>query len=162
VETAAELEAALREEFPKADVLLMAAAVSDFRPREPEEWKIAKAGREGLTIELEPTADILTAAAAEKAPGQTVVGFAAEHGDGAVERGRAKLERKGLDAVVVNDISRADIGFDTEDNEVAIVTATGARHVARASKARIAAAILDEVERLRTQTASTGTVERER
>jgi len=162
VETAAELEAAVREELRATDVLVMAAAPADFRPRHAEESKIAKAGREGLTIELEPTVDILAAAAAEKTPGQTLVGFAAEHGAGAVERGRAKLERKGLDAVVVNDISRTDIGFDTDDNEVAIVSAAGERHVPRASKGRIAAAILDEVERLRAQTASTSTVEGER
>jgi phosphopantothenoylcysteine decarboxylase / phosphopantothenate---cysteine ligase len=162
VETAAELDAAVREGLRSTEVFVMAAAPADFRPRHAEASKIAKAGREALTLELEPTVDILAAAAAEKTPAQTIVGFAAEHGDGGVERGRAKLERKGLDAVVVNDISRADIGFDTDYNEVAIVTAAGERHVPRASKAQIAAAILDEVERLRTQTASTSTVVRKR
>jgi phosphopantothenoylcysteine decarboxylase/phosphopantothenate--cysteine ligase len=78
-----------------------------------------------------------------------VIGFAAEHGEGAVERGREKLARKGLDAVVVNDISRADIGFDSTDNEVTIVLADGDREVGRRAKAEVAAAILDEVERLR-------------
>jgi len=162
VETAAELEAAVRDEFPGTDVLIMAAAPADFRPRRSEGSKIAKTGREGLVIELEPTVDILAAVAAEKGQGQTLVGFAAEHGDGAVERGRAKLELKGLDAVVVNDISRSDIGFESGDNEVAIVTAAGERHVGLASKAQIAAAILDEVERLRTRTVAPSTVERER
>ena len=85
---------------------------------------------------------------------QTLVGFAAEHGEGAVERGRAKLERKGLDAVVVNDISRSDIGFDSSDNEVTIVTSAGERHVALSSKDAVAAAILDEVEALRTKAAA--------
>ncbi|MEA2364582.1 MAG: phosphopantothenoylcysteine decarboxylase / phosphopantothenate---cysteine ligase, partial [Thermoleophilaceae bacterium] len=90
-----------------------------------------------------------------------VVGFAAEHGDGAVERGRAKLARKGLDAVVVNDISRADIGFDSPENEVTIVLADGEREVGRRPKREVAAAVLDEVERLRMPGAAPTTVERE-
>jgi phosphopantothenoylcysteine decarboxylase/phosphopantothenate--cysteine ligase len=161
VRTAAELEAAAREEFPRADVLLMAAAVSDFRPRAPEESKIVKTGRTGLSLELESTPDVLAALAAARRPDQTLVGFAAEHGEGGVERGRGKLERKGLDAVVVNDISRTDIGFDSEQNEVTIVTAAGERHVARGSKGEVATAVLDEVERLRTRAAAPSTVEGE-
>ncbi|MGH2761367.1 MAG: phosphopantothenoylcysteine decarboxylase, partial [Thermoleophilaceae bacterium] len=82
-------------------------------------------------------------------PGQTLIGFAAEHGTGALERGRGKLERKALDAIVVNDISRAEIGFDAPDNEVTIVTAAGGRHVPLGSKEAVAAAILVEVEALR-------------
>ena len=78
-----------------------------------------------------------------------MVGFAAEHGEGTVERARGKLERKGLDAVVANDISRADIGFDAGDNEVTIVTADGEQAVPRSSKAEVAAHVLDAVERLR-------------
>ena len=108
VETTAELEAAVRERFGDADVLIMAAAPADFRPAEPIDEKISREGSEGLSIELEPTADIVAGVAAERRPDQTVIGFAAEHGEGAVERGRAKLSRKGLDAVVVNDISRSD------------------------------------------------------
>ena len=100
--------------------------------------------------------------AGARAPGQTLVGFAAEHGAGAVERGRAKLERKGLDAVVVNDISRADIGFDSAENEVTIVTAAAERHVPFGSKDGVAAAILDEVETLRKSGAGASTVESER
>ena len=80
-----------------------------------------------------------------------IVGFAAEHGAGAVEYGRGKLTRKGLDAIVVNDISEPGIGFDVADNEVTILTARrGQRHVARTSKDEVARAVLDEVERLRT------------
>ena len=93
-----------------------------------------KTGREGLAIELEPTTDILAALGGLRRPGQTLVGFAAEHGDGAVERGRGKLERKHLDAVVVNDIARSDIGFDSDQNEVTIVTAGG--RACRAARAR--------------------------
>ena len=78
-----------------------------------------------------------------------LVGFAAEHGDGAVERARGKLERKGIDAVVVNDISRRDIGFDTDENEVTIVTAGGEEAVPYGPKAEVARAILNAVERMR-------------
>jgi phosphopantothenoylcysteine decarboxylase/phosphopantothenate--cysteine ligase len=150
VESAAELEAAAREEFANADVLLMAAAVADFRPSGPEPDKIKKAGRDRLELELEPTTDVLAELAAERRPGQTLVGFAAEHGPEAADRGREKLARKGLDALVVNDISRPDIGFDADHNEVTIVSAAGERRVERAPKGAVAAAILDEVESLRT------------
>jgi phosphopantothenoylcysteine decarboxylase/phosphopantothenate--cysteine ligase len=149
VATAAELEAAARTEFVHADVLVMAAAVADFRPAAPVRDKLRKEGREGLSIELEPTTDILSALAAERRPGQTLIGFAAEHGVGAVERARHKLERKGLDAVVVNDISRRDIGFDADENEVVIVTRSGERTVERAPKAEVAREIVDAVEKLR-------------
>ena len=77
-----------------------------------------------------------------------MVGFAAEHGTDALEYARDKRRRKGLDAIVVNDISRADIGFDVPENEVTIVSATGERLVPRTSKAAVAAAVLDEVQRL--------------
>jgi phosphopantothenoylcysteine decarboxylase / phosphopantothenate---cysteine ligase len=159
VETAAELENALKAEFEAADVLVMAAAPADFRPAAPDAGKISKLGREGLVLELEPTTDILAALAAARRPGQTLVGFAAEHGGGAVERGRAKLVRKGLDAVVVNDISRSDIGFDSEENEVTIVLADGERPVRRAPKTEVAGAILDAVQELRTGAGGRSTVE---
>jgi len=159
VETTAELEAAVRERFSEADVLIMAAAPSDFRPASPTDAKIPREGSHGLNIELEPTTDIVAAVAADRRPDQTVIGFAAEHGDGAVERGREKLVRKALDAVVVNDISRSDIGFDSTDNEVTIVLAEGERQVGRRPKTEVAAAILDEVERLRTPAAGPTTVE---
>jgi phosphopantothenoylcysteine decarboxylase/phosphopantothenate--cysteine ligase len=149
VETAAELLGAAQAAFAEADVLVMAAAVADFRPAHALDAKIAKTGRERLALELEPTEDVLEQLARRRTAGQTLIGFAAEHGEGAVDRGRAKLERKGLDAVVVNDISRADIGFDAPDNEVTIVTAAGENRVALASKRNVAAAILDEVEALR-------------
>jgi phosphopantothenoylcysteine decarboxylase / phosphopantothenate---cysteine ligase len=149
VVTAAELAAACEREFPACNVLLMAAAVADFRPTEPANGKLKKAGREHLSLELEATPDVLSALAAQRRAGQTLVGFAAEHGAGALEYGRGKLEDKRLDAIVVNDISRADIGIGAESNEVAILTATGEQHVARAPKEQVAEAILDAVERLR-------------
>jgi phosphopantothenoylcysteine decarboxylase/phosphopantothenate--cysteine ligase len=151
VETAGQLLDAARDSFADAHVLLMAAAVADFRPAEAVEDKISKSGRDGLALALEPTEDVLAALAGARNAGQTLVGFAAEHGEGAVERGRAKLGRKQLDAIVVNDISRAEIGFDAPDNEVTIVSAEGERHVPLGSKEAIAAAVLDAVEDLRPQ-----------
>jgi phosphopantothenoylcysteine decarboxylase / phosphopantothenate---cysteine ligase len=161
VETTAELDAAVRERFAGADVLIMAAAPADFRPKAVADGKLVREDGSAPALELEPTEDIVAGVAAGRTPDQTVVGFAAEHGQGAVERGRAKLARKGLDAVVVNDISRADIGFDSLENEVTIVLADGEREVGRRPKPEVAAAILDEVERLRTPAAAPTTVEQE-
>jgi phosphopantothenoylcysteine decarboxylase / phosphopantothenate---cysteine ligase len=154
VGSAAELQAACEAAFPGADVLLMAAAVADFRPVAPAAGKIKKAGRDELALTLEPTGDVLSALAARRRSGQTIVGFAAEHGEDAVAHGREKLARKGLDAVVINDIARADIGFEGEHNEVTIVTARSDRHVERATKADVARAVLDCVVALRAATAA--------
>jgi len=154
VRTAAELKEAAEQEFPHAEVLLMAAAVADFAPVATE-GKIKKGGRERLELVLEPTADVLRGLAAARRPGQTLVGFAAEHGAEGLEDARGKLAAKGLDAVVFNDISRPEIGFDAAENEVTILTwahgngAVAATHVGRAPKERVAGAILDAVERLR-------------
>jgi phosphopantothenoylcysteine decarboxylase / phosphopantothenate---cysteine ligase len=150
VATAAELQGALEAEFDACDVLVMAAAVVDFRPARVHEGKLKKTGgQEDLEVRLERTPDILAGLAGRKRAGQTVVGFAAEHGGGALEYGREKLTRKGLDAIVVNDVGQAGIGFDAPDNEVTIVTAEGERHVPRAAKAEVARAVLAEVRRLR-------------
>jgi phosphopantothenoylcysteine decarboxylase/phosphopantothenate--cysteine ligase len=153
VGTAAELEQVCAQEFPSCDVLLMAAAVADFRPAAPQSDKIKKAGRDHLELELEATTDVLSLLAGRRQDGQVLVGFAAEHGERAVEEGRLKLTRKGLDAIVVNDISRSDIGFDVDANEVTILTAAqepaGTQKVPRAAKAQIAEAILDAVQKLR-------------
>ena len=150
VQTAAELAAACQAEFADADVLLMAAAVADFRPLDPASTKLKKSDpRALLRIDLEPTEDILSALAAQRRSGQVLVGFAAEHGDGARTYGQGKLERKGLDAIVINDISRPEIGFDARDNEVTILVSDGReRHVARAGKEQVAGVVLDEVEPL--------------
>ena len=149
VSTAAELEHSVGAEFAACDVLLMAAAVADFRPAVPEADKIKKGGRERLTIDLEPTTDVLTSLASRRREGQVLVGFAAEHGEGGLEHARDKLERKALDAVVLNDVSDPSIAFDSEDNEVTVLTRTGERRVPRGPKSAIAAAILDEVHVLR-------------
>jgi phosphopantothenoylcysteine decarboxylase/phosphopantothenate--cysteine ligase len=151
VQTAAELEQAALRAFEYADVLLMAAAVADFRPAAPEGSKISKSDQgDELSLSLEATTDVLAALSERRRPGQVLVGFAAEHGEGGVERARGKLQRKGLDAMVVNDISRADIGFDTDENEITILTlARPDRHVPLGPKAQVAGAIVDTVEALR-------------
>jgi phosphopantothenoylcysteine decarboxylase/phosphopantothenate--cysteine ligase len=148
VETAAELAAVLRQEFARCHVLLMAAAVADFRPERTEAAKISREGGV-LDLRLERTEDILAELAAARTGDQTLVGFAAEHGTDAIERARAKLARKGLDAIVFNDVSRAEIGFESERNEVVVIEATGEHRVALAPKDEVAEAILDRVEALR-------------
>ncbi|HEY8638187.1 MAG TPA: bifunctional phosphopantothenoylcysteine decarboxylase/phosphopantothenate--cysteine ligase CoaBC [Solirubrobacteraceae bacterium] len=150
VETAAELEVACAEAFGSCDLLLMAAAVADFRPADAATHKLKKdqVGDE-LSVVMERTPDVLAGLSKRRRDGQTLVGFAAETGDRAVAYGRSKLERKGLDAVVVNDVSRPDAGFDVATNEVTIVTAAGDRHVALSAKAEIAGAVLDAVLELR-------------
>jgi phosphopantothenoylcysteine decarboxylase/phosphopantothenate--cysteine ligase len=148
VSTAAELQAACEAEFAAADVLLMAAAVADFRPAAASRGRSRRTAGPSSSC-ARATDDVLAALAGRRRPGQTLVGFAAEHGDDAVALGRGKLERKGLDAVVVNDIARADIGFEGPQNEVTIVTARDERHVERASKAEVARAVLDVVGELR-------------
>jgi phosphopantothenoylcysteine decarboxylase/phosphopantothenate--cysteine ligase len=150
VATAAELAQACEVHFPSSDVLLMAAAVADFRPASAASGKIKKTEVQmPSAIELEPTDDVLAGLAGRRRPGQVLVGFAAEHGPEAIGYGREKLERKRLDLVVVNDISRADIGFDSRENEVTLLARDGrSRSVARATKESVADAILDEVELL--------------
>jgi phosphopantothenoylcysteine decarboxylase/phosphopantothenate--cysteine ligase len=149
VETAAQLLDACLAEFPAADVLVMTAAVADFRPAVAVAGKVKKAGREELELVLERTEDVLSGLSGIRRPGQTLVGFAAEHGAGAVEYGRDKLTRKGLDAVVVNDVSQPGIGFDSAENEVVILTAAGDEAVPRGTKAEVGRAILAVVDRLR-------------
>jgi phosphopantothenoylcysteine decarboxylase/phosphopantothenate--cysteine ligase len=148
VRTAGELGDVCEQRFDECDVLLMAAAVADFRPAAPAESKLKKAA--GVpTVELEPTADVLSALAARRRSDQVLVGFAAEHGHDAIAYGREKLERKGLDMIVVNDIS-SGVGFDTPDNEVTVLSRDGSeRLVSRTSKKQVAQVVLDEVERLR-------------
>jgi len=151
VETAAELKAACDERFDACDVLLMAAAVADFRPRDPAAHKLKKTDpTHPPVLALEPTDDVLSALAGRRRPGQVLVGFAAEHGDGAIDYARDKLERKRLDAIVVNDISLPGIGFDAADNEVTILARErGERRLRKARKEQIADGVLDEVDRIR-------------
>ena len=130
-----------------ADVVLMAAAVSDYRPAETDEAKRPKDDKR-WTIELEPTADVLKGLSERRTNGQVLVGFAAETDENGLDRARRKLADKKVDLIVYNDVSRADVGFDSEDNEVVLLSAQGERPVGKAPKDAIAAAILDEVEQL--------------
>jgi phosphopantothenoylcysteine decarboxylase/phosphopantothenate--cysteine ligase len=151
VETAAELARACEQAFEECDVVLMAAAVADFRPARPWLGKVKKGDPPSPPepLELSLTDDVISGLAARRRPGQVLVAFAAEHGPEAIQEAQAKLERKGVDAVVVNDISRPEIGFDAAENEVVILARDGGtRMVERAGKETVARAVLDEVERL--------------
>jgi phosphopantothenoylcysteine decarboxylase / phosphopantothenate---cysteine ligase len=133
--------------LPDVDVLLLAAAVADYRPAEALAGKHAK-NDSGWTVELAPTDDIARLLGEQKRAGQILVAFGAEHGAEGQERKREMLESKNADLVVFNDVGRSDIGFDSADNEVVLMSREGDRVVAKASKQRVAAAILDDVERL--------------
>lgn len=130
-----------------ADVIVMAAAVADYRPPTPLGTKRPKDG-EPWTVELAPTNDVLGALGAARRPGQVLVGFAADGAGSGLERAREKRRAKNADLFVYNDVSRSDIGFDAPDNEVVVVSEDGERQVAKAPKQVVAAAVLDEVERV--------------
>ncbi len=129
-----------------ADVVVMAAAVADYRPAGAEQDKRPKDDRP-WTVTLEPTTDVLKELGAGRDPGtrSVLVGFAADRGERGLERAREKLGNKRVDLIVFNDVSRDDIGFDAADNEVVLVSGSGERRIQKAAKERIAAAILDEV-----------------
>ncbi len=131
----------------EADVVLMAAAVADYRPVERVDGKRRKDGEPWL-VELVPTGDIAKALGAARTPGQVLVAFGAEGGANGLERKRAMLDDKNVDLVVYNDVGRDDIGFDSVDNEVVLLGRGPDLHVAKSSKEHVAAVILDEVERL--------------
>jgi phosphopantothenoylcysteine decarboxylase / phosphopantothenate---cysteine ligase len=130
-----------------ADVVVMAAAVADYRPAEALPRKRPK-DRAAWTVELEPTTDVLARLGEAKRAGQVLVGFAADEGEAGLARARAKLERKKADLFVFNDVGRRDIGFESAENEVTLVSPRDERTTAKASKDEIAARILDEVETL--------------
>jgi phosphopantothenoylcysteine decarboxylase/phosphopantothenate--cysteine ligase len=130
-----------------ADVVVMAAAVADYRPTSQLDAKRPK-DDELWRLELVPTEDVLRALGAKSSNGRVLVGFAAETGSEGLDRARTKRQSKNADLVVYNDVSRSDIGFDSSENEVVLITEAGERHVDRAAKDAVAAEILDEVERL--------------
>jgi phosphopantothenoylcysteine decarboxylase / phosphopantothenate---cysteine ligase len=130
-----------------ADVVVMAAAVADYRPAEPSTRKRPKDG-EPWTVTLEPTTDVLEQLGSKRRRGQVLVGFAADHGESGLARARVKLDAKRSDLIVYNDVSRGDIGFDAAENEVVLVSATGTRRIERAPKEEIAGEIMDEVVKL--------------
>jgi phosphopantothenoylcysteine decarboxylase/phosphopantothenate--cysteine ligase len=146
VETAEQLAQAARGEFPKAHVLLMAAAPADFRASEIAADKLKRQG--GLDIHLQPTEDILVSLTASRTNEQTIVGFAAEHGND-IDRARKKLTRKNADLIVLNDVSDPAIGFESQDNAVTLIDSTSETPIPRASKDSIANSILDRVDQLR-------------
>jgi phosphopantothenoylcysteine decarboxylase / phosphopantothenate---cysteine ligase len=139
------LAAALANE--DADLVLMAAAVADYRPGESLAEKRPKEERSWQVL-LEPTADVLRTLGERRENGQVLVGFAADRGEEGLERARRKLAHKHVDLIVYNDLSRDDIGFDAVDNEVVLITADGEQRVAKAAKDRIAAAIVNRAEEL--------------
>jgi phosphopantothenoylcysteine decarboxylase/phosphopantothenate--cysteine ligase len=145
--TAADVEREAANRAGAADVVLMAAAVADYRPSEPIEGKRAKT-EAAWKIELERTVDVLAALGEQERNGQVLVGFGAEVGEAGLERKRRMLTDKNLDLVVYNDVSVPGIGFDASENEVILLTQAGERELPRASKEEIAAGIVDEVEHL--------------
>ena len=144
--TAADVE---REALGRAsaDVIVMAAAIADYRPARPLAAK-RKKDVSAWTVELEPTADILAELGRRRRDGQVLVGFAADEGEGGLASAREKRQRKRVDLLVFNDVSRPDIGFDVEDNEVTLIRADGEFRIEKASKALCAVAILDQIEEL--------------
>jgi phosphopantothenoylcysteine decarboxylase/phosphopantothenate--cysteine ligase len=144
VESTAELEAAVRRALPNADLLIMAAAPADYRPRHPVEEKRPRTAGP-VQLDLEPTVDVLTATRDARRPGAVMVGFALETGDG-LAKAAAKLEGKALDFIVLNDALEPGAGFEVETNRVTILERGGATHqVPLGTKAQVAAAILDRV-----------------
>jgi phosphopantothenoylcysteine decarboxylase/phosphopantothenate--cysteine ligase len=148
--TAADLEREALERSD-ADVIVMAAAVADYRPAAPLEEKRPKDDVD-WEVALQPTTDVLAAIGAKRRNGQVLVGFAADRGDIGLERARAKRITKNADLFVFNDVSRADVGFDALENEVVVVSERGERTIGKAPKPVVAAAVLDEVERLLSST----------
>ncbi|TML85121.1 MAG: bifunctional phosphopantothenoylcysteine decarboxylase/phosphopantothenate--cysteine ligase CoaBC [Actinobacteria bacterium] len=145
--SAADLEREALARGADADVVVMAAAVADYRPAGALTGKRPK-DRATWTVELEPTTDVLALLGATRTEGTVLVGFAADRGETGLERARAKLRDKGADLFVFNDVARTDIGFDAADNEITLLGADGERTIAKAPKEEIAAAVLDEVEGL--------------
>ena len=145
VESTQEMEHAVRADLPSADVLVMAAAPADFRPASPSDGKRPRVDG-ALAIPMEPTGDVLDATRGVRKPGSMIVGFALETGD-ALAKGLAKLERKGLDLIVVNDALEPGAGFEKDTNRVALLGRDGTRQILPLqSKRQVADAILDRVE----------------
>ncbi len=137
---------AVLDRLPEATFVIKAAAVADYRPRLQAEQKIKRTGP--ITIELEPTEDILAEVVRARKPGTLVIGFAAET-ERPLEHARGKLARKGADAIVLNNVGRPEIGFDSDRNAVTFLTATSAHELPEMSKRALADRILDEAFALR-------------
>lgn len=146
VVTADEMRSAVLERLGEATLVIKAAAVADYRPVNKSEQKLKRVGP--LTLELAPTEDILAEVVRQRRPGQLIVGFAAET-ENRVENGRAKLLRKGADAIVINDVSGDRVGIDADNNSVTFLTASKAIDMPEMPKRKLADRILDEVMALR-------------
>jgi phosphopantothenoylcysteine decarboxylase/phosphopantothenate--cysteine ligase len=145
VETAEQMRAAVLKLLPESTVVIKTAAVSDYRPKAAARQKIKRKGP--MTLELEPTTDILAELARQKSS-QIIVGFAAET-ENALENARKKLASKSLDAIVVNDVSREGVGFDSDRNAVTIISHDEVVEVPETSKWEVAQRVLDQVAKLR-------------
>ena len=145
VESAEEMHQAVLKLLPEATIVIKTAAVSDYRPKSPASQKIKRGGP--VTLELEPTIDILAEIARHK-QSQLIIGFAAET-QNALENARKKLASKSLDAIVVNDVSREGVGFDSDRNAVTIITQHEVVEVPETTKWEVAQRVLDQVVRLR-------------
>jgi len=145
IESAEEMREAVLRLLPQSTVVIKTAAVADYRPRMAESQKIKRSGP--MSLELEPTADILGEIARQK-KSQIIIGFAAET-QNALENARKKLVAKSLDAVVVNDVSREGVGFDSERNAVTIITGTEVLEVPETTKWEVAQRVLDQVVKLK-------------
>ncbi len=146
VVTTEEMRAAVLGRMDQASIVIKAAAVADYRPLKQADQKMKRTG--ALTIELAPTEDILAEAVARRHSGQLIIGFAAETQD-AVAHARAKLLRKGADAIVLNDVSREGIGFDSDRNAVTFLTPSTALELPEMAKRDLADRILQEILGLR-------------
>ena len=145
VETAEEMRQAVLKLLPQATIVIKTAAVSDYRPKTSASQKIKRSGP--MTLDLEPTADILGEIARHK-QSQLIIGFAAET-QNALENARKKLASKSLDAIVVNDVSREGVGFDSDRNAVTIISQHDVVEVPETTKWEVAQRVLDQVVRLR-------------
>jgi len=150
VTTAEEMRAATLAHLPEATMVIMAAAVSDYRMAEVAPQKLNREGKR--TLNLEPTADILHEVVERRKAGTFVIGFAAET-ENVLANGRAKLARKGADALVVNDVSGTETGFDSDRNAGTFLTPDAAVELPESSKAAMAARIVDQIASLRISTA---------
>jgi len=146
VKTAEQMKAAVLKHLPEASIVVKAAAVADYRVRQAAAQKLKRSGP--LTLELEATADILLEIAAQRTPKQVIIGFAAETED-VLENGRRKMQNKKLDAIVINDVSRPGIGFDSENNAVTILTPDEVIEIPKVEKTEVAQRILDVAFRLK-------------
>jgi phosphopantothenoylcysteine decarboxylase/phosphopantothenate--cysteine ligase len=148
--SAAEMHDAVMKELPNTTVFIGAAAVADYAPASAAGAKIKKEGKDGMSLELKKTPDILSNVSANRSNGMLVVGFAAETND-VVEYARSKMKKKKLDIVVANDITKEGAGFNTDTNIATILTGSGEQELPLMSKRELADRILDEVVRLRNE-----------